>query len=392
MKRKLQGRYVQAATAGEAFKAFVPAPLPPRPAIEWTPTLRGRFDAALLALGRLDAVTDLLPNAALLLHSFVRKEAVLSSMIEGTQSSLADLMLFELDEQPGVPVEDAREVSRYVGALEHGLKRLRGGFPLSLRLIREVHKVLMGSAGRGARLTPGAFRRSQVWIGGTRPGNAAFVPPPANEVGECLKSFERFLHDMPEPTPPLVKAALAHVQFETIHPFLDGNGRVGRLLIALQLAADGLLREPMLYLSLYFKQHRQTYYELLNTVRLSGDWETWLEFFADAVVASATQAATSAKRLLELAFADGQRLEGLGRAAASALAIHRALQRQPIATAASLAATCGLTPATVNKSLAHLERVGVVAELTRRKRGRVFSYARYIDILSEGMELPGTGR
>jgi Fic family protein len=388
MKRSLQGRYLKVATAGEAFKAFVPAPLPPRPAIDWTPALRVRFDAALVALGRLDAVTDLLPNAALLLYSFVRKEAVLSSMIEGMQSSLADLMLFELDQQPGVPVEDAREVSRYVAALEHGLKRLRGGFPLSLRLMREVHKVLMGR-GRGAKLTPGEFRRSQVWIGGTRPGNAVFVPPPANEVDECLKHFERFLHDQPEPTPPLVKAALAHVQFETIHPFLDGNGRVGRLLIALQLAAAGLLREPLLYLSLHFKEHRQTYYELLNAVRVSGDWETWLEFFADAVVASATQAATSAKRLLELASADGQRIEGLGRAAASALAIHRALQRQPIATAASLAAATGLTPATVNKALAHLERARVVAELTRKQRGRVFSYARYADILNEGMALPG---
>lgn len=390
MKRTLQGRYLKVATAGEAFKAFVPAPLPPRPAIDWDPALRGRFDAALVALGRLDAVTDLLPNAALLLYSFVRKEAVLSSMIEGTQSSLADLMLFELDEQPGVPVEDAREVSRYVAALEYGLDRLRGGFPLSLRLLREVHAVLLGH-GRGARLTPGEFRRSQVWIGGTRPGNAAFVPPPANELNECLKHFERFLHDQPEPTSPLVKAALAHVQFETIHPFLDGNGRLGRLLIALQLAADGLLREPLLYLSLHFKEHRQTYYDLLNAVRLSGDWETWLEFFADAVVASATQAATSARRLLELASADGRRIEALGRAAASALAIHRALQRQPIATAASLAAATVLTPATVNKALAHLERIGVVTELTRKQRGRVFSYARYADILNEGMALPDRG-
>ena len=227
MKRSLQGRYLKVATPGEAFKAFVPAPLPPRPAIHWTPALRGRFDAALVTLGRLDAVTDLLPNAGLLLYSFVRKEAVLSLMIEGTQSSLADLMLFELDEQPGVPVEDVREVSRYVAALEHGLGRLRGGFPLSLRLLREVHKVLLGR-GRGAKLTPGEFRRSQVWIGGTRPGNAVFVPPPANEMDECLKHFERFLHDQPEPTPPLIKAALAHVQFETIHPFLDGNGRVGQ--------------------------------------------------------------------------------------------------------------------------------------------------------------------
>ena len=390
MKRRPQGRYLKVASAGEAFKAFVPAPLPPQPPVDWTPRLRGRFDAALLALGRLDAVTDLLPNAGLLLYSFVRKEAVLSSMIEGTQSSLADLMLFELDEQPGVSIEDAREVSRYVAALEHGLKRLRGGFPLSLRLLREVHKVLIGQ-GRGSKLTPGEFRRSQVWIGGTRPGNAVFVPPPVNELDECLKHFERFLHDLPEPTPPLVKAALAHVQFETIHPFLDGNGRVGRLLIALQLAADGLMREPLLYLSLHFKEHRPTYYELLNRVRLSGDWEVWLEFFADGVLASATSATASAKRLLDLAAADVRRIEGLGRAASSALAIHRVLQRQPLATAVSLSAATGLTPATVNKSLAHLERLGVVTELTRRQRGRVFSYAQYADILSEGMALPGRG-
>jgi Fic family protein len=389
MDRALQGRYIKVATAGEAFKAFVPAPLPPRPVIQWSPELRSRFDAALLALGRLDAVSELLPNAALLLYSFVRKEAVLSSMIEGTQSSLADLMLFEIDEQPGVPVEDAREVSLYVAALEHGLKRLREGFPLSLRLLREMHKVLLGQ-GRGANLAPGEFRRTQVWVGGTRPGNAVFVPPPVTELNESLKDFERFLHDQPDPTPPLVKAALAHVQFETIHPFLDGNGRLGRLLIALQLVADGLLREPLLYLSLHFKEQRPTYYELLNRVRLSGDWETWLEFFADAIVTSATQAVESAKRMLELASTDAERLESLGRPAASALAVHQALQRQPIATARSLVAATGLTPATVNKSLVHLERLGIVTELTRKQRGRVFSYSRYAEILNEGMELPGS--
>jgi Fic family protein len=392
MKRRLQGRYVQVAAAGEAFKAFVPDPLPPRPPINWSPALRGRFDEALLAIGRLDAVTSLLPNAGLLLYSFVRKEAVLSSMIEGTQSSLADLMLYELHEQPGVPLEDVREVSRYVAALEYGLKRLRGDFPMSLRLLREIHKVLMSGGARGAHLTPGEFRRTQVWVGGTRPGNAAFVSPPANELAECLKHFERFLHDQPEPTPPLVRAALAHGQFETIHPFLDGNGRLGRLLVTLQLANDGLLQEPLLFLSLYFKQHRQTYYDLLNSVRLSGDWETWLEFFADAVMAGATEAADSAKRLLDLAEADGARLAGLGRASASALRIHRALLRQPLATSASLTKRTGLTPATVNKTLVHLERLGIVAELTRKQRGRVFSYTAFAEILNEGMELPGGGR
>ena len=387
MDRPPQGRYVKVAAAGETFRAFVPAPLPPTPPVGWTPALRTRFDEALLALGRLDAVTDLLPDASLVLYSFVRKEAVLSSMIEGTQSSLADLLLFELHEQPGVPVADAREVSRYVAALQHGLKRLRGGFPLSLRLIREVHKALIGGA-RGGHLTPGEFRRSQVWLGGTRPGNAVFVPPPANELADCLGHFERFLHDQPEPTPPLVRAALAHAQFETIHPFLDGNGRVGRLLIALQLASDGLLRQPLLYLSLHFKEHRRTYYELLNRVRESGDWEAWLDFFGEAVSASATQAASAARRLLDLASADALRIQKLGRPASSALAIHRALQRQPIATAASLGKATKLTPATVNKSLAHLERLGIVTELTRRQRGRVFSYKRYTDILNEGMTPP----
>jgi len=391
MERSLQGRYVEVAAAGEAFKAFVPTPLPPTPAIDWSPGLRKRFDEALVAVGRLDALSDLLPNAGLLLYAFVRKEAVLSSMIEGTQSSLADLLLYEIHEQPGVPIQDVREVSHYVSALEHGIARLRGGFPLSLRLLREVHEMLL-KGGRGSHATPGEFRRSQVWIGGTRPGNAQFVPPPANEVADCLKHFERFLHDRPEPTSPLVKAALAHVQFETIHPFLDGNGRVGRLLIALELANDGLLREPLLYVSLHFKEHRQTYYELLNRVRHSGDWETWLEFFADAVVSAATQAASSATRLLELVSADVARIEGLGRAAGSALTVHRALQRQPIATAASLTKATGLTPATVNKSLAHLERLHVVKELTRRQRGRIFGYARYAAILNEGLSPPGRSR
>jgi Fic family protein len=385
MRRPPPGTYVEVAAAGERFRAFVPAPLPPDPPLTWSPTLRRRFDDALVALGRLDALTAHLPNAALLLYSFVRKEAVLSSQIEGTQSSLADLLLYEIDEQPGVPVEDAREVSRCVAALDHGLKTLRGGLPLSMRLLRGMHEVLMSHPG-GRGKTPGAVRRSQVWIGGTRPGNAAFVPPPANALANCLKPFERFLNDEPEPTPPLLKAALAHVQFETIHPFLDGNGRLGRLLIVLQLVADGVLREPMLYPSLYFKTHRALYYELLNDVRLHGDWERWLEFFAEGVQASASQAVATANALLALVNGDRDRIAGLGRAAGSALAVHQALQRQPIATAAALVTSTGLTAATVNKSLAHLERLRVVAELTNRQRGRVFAYRRYVDELAAELE------
>jgi len=388
MKRELQGRYVTISTVGENARAFVPAPLPPRPPIDWTPELRSKFDQALLALGRLDSVSTLLPDTSLFLYMYVRKEAVLSSMIEGTQSSLSDLLLFELDQEPGVPLDDVREVSHYVAALDHGLRRLAGGLPLSLRLFREIHGVLL-TRGRGSHQTPGEFRRSQNWIGGTRPGNATFVPPPAAEVPECMSKLELFLHDQPEPTPALLKAALAHVQFETIHPFLDGNGRLGRLLITLLLCEQKVLRAPMLYLSLYFKTYRQYYYELLNNVRLTGDWEAWLDFFAEAVIVTATQAVETAQQLLDRSNRDRDRISGLGRAAASARQVHRALMEQPIATSGSLVEKTALTAATVNKALGHLEQLGIVTELTARKRNRLFSYAAYIGIMSRGTELPG---
>jgi len=388
MKRKLQGHYVSISTVGEEARAFVPAPLPPKPPIEWTPELRSKFDQALLALGRLDSISTFLPDISLFLYMYVRKEAVLSSMIEGTKSSLSDFLLFELDMKPGVPMDDVREVSNYVAALDHGLKRLADGFPLSLRLIKEMHSILLAK-GRGSNQTPGEFRRTQNWIGGTRPGNAAFVPPAADKVMECMGKLELFLHDQPEPTPALLKAALAHVQFETIHPFLDGNGRLGRLLITLLLCEQKVLQEPMLYLSLYFKTHRQYYYELLNNVRLTGDWEAWLDFFAEAVIVTATQAVETAQQLVDLANKDRDKISSLGRAAPSALQIHRALMERPITTSGWLVEKTGITPATVNKCLVHLERLGIVRELTSRKRNRLFSYTGYVDIMNQGTELPG---
>ena len=388
MKRELQGHYVTVSTVSEKAQAFVPALLPPLPPIDWTPALRSKFDQALLALGRLDSVSTLLSDTSLFLYMYVRKEAVLSSMIEGTQSSLSDLLLFELDQEPGVPLDDVREVSNYVAALNHGLSRLAAGFPLSLRLIREIHGVLLAK-GRGSSQTPGEFRRSQNWIGGTRPGNAAFVPPPAFEVPECIGKLELFLHDQPEPTPALLKAALAHVQFETIHPFLDGNGRLGRLLITLLLCEQKVLREPMLYLSLYFKTHRRYYYELLGNVRLTGDWEAWLDFFAEAVIVTATQAVETAQQLLDLFNRDRDRISGLGRAAASTLQVHRGLMEHPIATSGRLVEKTGITPVTVNKALRHLVQLGIVRELTARKRNRLFSYAGYVEIMNRGTELPG---
>ncbi len=388
MRRELQGHYVSISTVGEKALAFVPVPLPPQPPIEWTPELRGKFDQALLALGRLDSISTFLADISLFLYMYVCKEAVLSSMIEGTQSSLSDLLLFELDMEPGVPMDDVREVSNYVAALGHGLARLAEGFPLSLRLIKEMHFILLAK-GWGSKQTPGEFRRTQNWIGGTRPGNAAFVPPPADQVIECMGKLELFLHNQPEPTPALLKVALAHVQFETIHPFLDGNGRLGRLLITLLLCGQKVLREPLLYLSLYFKTHRRYYYELLNNVRLTGDWEAWLDFFAEAVIVTATQAVETAQQFVDLANKDCDEISRLGRAAPSALQIHRALMERPIITAGWLVKKTGITPATVNKCLAHLERLGIVRELTSRKRNRLFSYTGYVDIMNQGTELPG---
>jgi Fic family protein len=329
----------------------------------------------------LDSVSTLLPDTHLFLYTYVRKEAVLSSQIEGTQSSLSDLLLFELEETPGVPIDDVTEVSNYVAALEHGLRRIRSGFPVSSRLLRETHAILL-SRGRGADKQPGEFRRSQNWIGGTRPGNALFVPPPATLVPECMAALERFVHDQPGRTPPLIKAALAHVQFETIHPFLDGNGRIGRLLIALVLCNEGILHQPLLYLSLYFKAHRQRYYELLNQVRTDGDWEEWLAFFGHAILETADAAAETARRLSVLFRTDRERIQRMGRAAGSLLQIHHELQTRPITNIRRLARSTHLSVPTVTKALEGLEKLGVVREITGRQRGRLYSYRRYLDLLN----------
>ena len=258
MHRDITGRYLSSPAGGEMVNAFVPNPLPPIPPLELSGARQRLLERATLAIGRLDSVSTLLPDPQLFLYAYVRREAVLSSQIEGTQSSLSDLLLFELDEVPGVPFDDVVEVSNYIAALEYGMARLRADFPLCNRLLREMHIHLM-ARGRGSDKTPGDFRRSQNWIGGTRPGNARFVPPPPQEVEPCMAALEQFINQPADTTPVLIKAALAHVQFETIHPFLDGNGRLGRLLIALLLHQGGLLSQPLLYLSLYFKQHRPLY-------------------------------------------------------------------------------------------------------------------------------------
>lgn len=386
MKRGLTGHYVTTSTVGgERVRAFVPDPLPPKPPLTIDSQLRDRLDSALLDLGRLDSVTTLLPDTQLFLYMYVRKEAVLSSQIEGTQSSLSDLLLFEADGIPGVPVDDVMEVSNYVSAMQHGLRRIRGDFPLSSRLVREIHAKLL-SRGRGADKEPGEFRRSQNWIGGSRPGDAVFVPAPPQQIGRCMGALDTWLHDKPERTPALVKAALAHVQFETIHPFLDGNGRVGRLLVTLLLCAEEVLREPLLYLSLYLKRNRDTYYALLDRVRSAGEWEEWLGFFADGVRESASGAVGTARRLVKLAEADRERISSLGRAAGSAIRIHHAMQERPVVNTSQIAKRTKLSMPAITRVLAALESIGVVREITGRRRNRVFSYDGYVKILSEGTE------
>ncbi|HOO72819.1 MAG TPA: Fic family protein [Spirochaetota bacterium] len=382
MKRQNNGIWLPL-NGGEPYKAFIPNPLPPDPPITLYPGLQEIMDQALLALGRLDSVTILLPDTSIFLYSYIRKEAVLSAQIEGTQSSLSDLLLFEMEGIPGVPIDDVKEASNYVGAMEHGLKRLREDFPLSLRLIREIHEILL-SGGRGATRQPGEFRSSQNWLGGSRPGNAKYVPAPPDRLIECLGDFEKFLNDIPVRMPVLIKAALAHSQFETIHPFLDGNGRLGRLLITLILCNEKVIRQPMLYLSLYFKTHREQYYELLQQTRIDGDFELWIEFFLTAIKETADQAVNTAHKLLLMTDEDRKQVQSLGRAAGSALRVHHALLQRPLLSVSKLQDMTGLQPNTVLSSLQHLIKLGLVREITGRKRDRVFGYSNYIKTLNEG--------
>ncbi len=384
-KRNLRlGRYVLQGSGQEKSQAFVPPPLPPDPPVRLD-SLQKLLEQANQALGRLDGLASLLPDLSLFVYAYVRKEAVLSSQIEGTQSSLSDLLLFENDKAPGAPVQDVQEVSNYVAAMTHGLERMRGGFPLSLRLIREIHEILLVK-GRGSDKQPGEFRRSRNWIGSSRPGNAVFVPPPPELVMDCMGALELFLHEERPEIPLLIKAGLVHVQFETIHPFLDGNGRLGRLLITFLLCAANTIREPILYLSLYFKTHRAAYYDLLDRVRTKGDWEAWLDFFLTGVKETADQAAAAARRIVALFDEHRRQIEVLGRPAASVLRVFQHMQRNPIVSIPATAKRIGISAPTVAKSLEHMRRLGILREITGRPRHRLFVYDAYMAILNEGTE------
>jgi Fic family protein len=372
---------------GKKYNAFIPHPLPPSPPLEMAHELYDLLEKANRALGRLDGVTTILPDAYLFTYFYLRKEAVLSSQIEGTQSSLSELLLFENEHSPGVPLDDPKQVLNYVNAMYHGLKSIKGenSIPLSLRLLKEMHMILLSGA-RGQTESPGEFRSVQNWIGGTHPSNAVFVGPPQDKVMECLDAFERFLHGIPEPTPVLIKAALAHVQFETIHPFKDGNGRLGRLLITLLLCAEGALSEPMLYLSLFFKAHRQEYYSCLQDVREKGDWESWLRFMLTGVIETAEQACSSARQILQLFNEDRKRIESLGRIANSMLRVHWLLQSKAIISIKTAVQELGLSEPTVGTCINRLIDMKIVREATGWRRNRTFLYDQYIKILNEGTE------
>lgn len=386
MRRDKTGEYEITNAGGELVRAFIPTRLPPDPPLDLT-GLQEPIARAHLALGRLDGLSRLLPADGPFLYSYIRKEAVLSSQIEGTQSSIADLMRFEAADAPGVPVnDDVVEVSNYVRAMDHGLMRLRqDDFPLSNRLLREIHAQLL-SRGRGSDKRPGEFRQSQVWIGGSRPGNAHFVPPPPYAVPDCMGSLEQFLHVTGDDIPPLIRAGICHVQFETIHPFLDGNGRVGRLLITFMLLQAGVLAEPLLYLSLFFKQHRQTYYALLDGVRRTGDWEAWLDFFLQGVAETAGEAESTAQRLLQMFRNDETRIQQENRAPASALRVHQAIKEHPIASIQSVMERTGLSFNAASSGMKILEQMDLALEVTGQQRNRLFAYQEYMDILYEGTE------
>lgn len=386
MHRGPTGKYEVTVTSGERVNAFVPLPLPPSPGLVLDGPLRSALETAAISLGRLDGMSTLLSDRTLFMYVYIRKEAVLSSQIEGTQSSLSDLLLYEVDGVPGVPVDDVVEVSNYVAAMEHGRLRLAGDFPFSNRLIREIHGVLL-ARGRGSHMDAGEFRRSQNWIGGTRPGNAAFVPPPHTAVQDCMGNLERFLHARNDGLPTLIRIGLAHAQFETIHPFLDGNGRVGRLLITLLLIHAGVLQEPLLYLSLYLMQHRSTYYELLDRVRETGDWEAWLEFFLEGVQVTAAGAVTTTGRLLELFANDRNAIEKRGRRAGSALRVYAALRERPILSITEASERASLSFSAASSAMELLVDQGIVREVTGRRRGRLYAYRRYVAILNEGTEV-----
>ncbi|CDX30885.1 Filamentation induced by cAMP protein Fic [Mesorhizobium sp. SOD10] len=387
MPMRKTGRYESVIVGGEKVNAFVPFDLPPmRPALAIEDKLEHRLREAEQALVRLDLAGEMVPSLDWFIYAFVRKEAVLSSQIEGTQASLIDLLAFEAEEHPAANA-DIEEVTNYLDALAYARGQLaaKRGLPLSMRLLNEAHKRLMRGV-RGSNKQPGEVRRSQNWIGGSRPGNAAYVPPPPDKLPELLGAFEKYIH-ADEKLPALVRTGLLHVQFETLHPYLDGNGRIGRLLIALLLEHWRLLKAPLLYLSLFFKRHREEYYRRLNRVRLEGDWEGWTDFFLDGIATIADEAVASARELFNLVSADRTRLLNTESASVSAIRLFEQLPRHPIVTVASTMKLIDASKPTASRAIETLTEVGILTETTGRKRDRSFAYRTYMECLRVGTDL-----
>jgi Fic family protein len=391
MPKRTTGRYERTSVGGEQVAAFIPHGLPPvDPPVALDAGLTERLRTAEQALIRLELAGEMVPSLDWFIYAFVRKEAVLSSQIEGTQATLVDLLRFEAQAEPepsARPNADVEEVCNYLDALTYSRSQLADprGLPISMRLLNETHQRLMRGV-RGADKLPGEVRRSQNWIGGSRPGNAAYVPPPPHALGEVLGAFERYLHTG-DTLPPLVRAGLLHVQFETIHPYLDGNGRIGRLFVTLLLEHWKLLTKPLLYLSLFFKRHREEYYRWLNAVRVDGDWEGWLDFFLDGVATIADEAVASARELFALVASDRARVLAHDGMSVVALRLFELLPRHPLVSVASVMKLVETTKPTAGRAIELLVSGGVLVETTGRKRDRSFVYETYLDRLRVGTEL-----
>jgi Fic family protein len=392
MSKRATGHYERTKVAGEEVAAFLPYPLPPRaPALALDPTLVGRLRAAEQALTRLDVAGEMVPSLDWFIYAFVRKEAVLSSQIEGTQATLVDLLTFEAENRAS-PNADVEEICNYLDAVTFARSQLSDpkGLLLSMRLLNQTHHRLMRGV-RGAEKVPGEIRRSQNWIGGSRPGNAVYVPPPPHALAEALSAFERYLHTDDKTLPPLVRAGLLHVQFETIHPYLDGNGRIGRLLISLLLEHWKLLAKPLLYLSLFFKRHRDEYYRRLSAVRVDGDWEAWTDFFLDGVATIADEAVTSARELFAQVTADRTRVLQNEATSIFAVRLFELLPRHPVVSVASVMKLLDTSKPTAARAIDALAAAGVLIERTGKKRDRWYSYQGYLERLRVGTDLEVQG-
>lgn len=382
------GVYEPTEVAGEAIEAFVPHPLPPsRPQLEITGDLVAQLQTAQTNLASLEAAGRMVPSLDWFVYAFVRKEAVISSQIEGTQASLDDLLASEAEARSTAPPEHVEEICNYLEALNYARGQLHKdkGLPLSIRLLNGAHRRLMSGA-RGQGKQPGEIRQSQNWIGGTRPGNARFVPPPPHRLTELMGQLETYLNSE-DSLPPLVRAGLAHAQFETIHPYLDGNGRLGRLLIALCLEDWGLLSEPLLYLSLFFKRHQLEYYTRLGAIRTDGDWEGWLAYFLEGIAVVADESVTLIRSLFDVLTKDRSRYLHSGGATVVGARLFESLPQHPLVTVKSVVKICDTTKPTAAKAIGSLTAAGILEEVSGRSRDRAWAYRQYLDLLREGTEL-----